>query len=372
MRSKPTQDRIPEIRSRLLVWFEREARDLPWRRTRDPYHIWLSEIMLQQTRVNQAESYFNRFTYRYPTVHDLADADLDTVLRDWEGLGYYARARNMHRAAQMIVRDMGGQFPASYSDVRSLPGVGPYTAAAVMSIAHGAPYAAVDGNVIRVLSRLFEMSDDPRSAAGRRAFDERATSLLDVERPGSFNEAMMELGATVCLPANPKCDDCPLSELCGARAAGTIEEYPRRRRKRSVPHYRIAVAVIQRGDHVFIQRRAENGLLGGLWEFPGGKIEVGETPQQACQREVLEELGVRVHILEALESIDHAYSHFTVTLYPFVCSISAGQPRTELRSRWATLEELEATAFPRANRRLIQMLSSEHFEAGRSGNIEVP
>jgi A/G-specific adenine glycosylase len=328
--------------------------------------------MLQQTRVSQAESYFNRFTRRYPTVNDLAEANLDNVLRDWEGLGYYARARNMHRAAQMVVREMGGQFPTTYEGVRSLPGVGPYTAAAVMSIAHGAPFAAVDGNVIRVLSRLFEMPDDPGSAAGKRAFRDRATSLLDTGRPGSFNEAMMELGAIVCMPISPNCNECPLADLCGALSSDSIGDYPYRRPRKPTPHHDIAVAVIQREGRLFIQRRTEDGLLGGLWEFPGGKVEDGETPEQACRREALEELGVHLQIHERLETIDHAYSHFSVTLHPFTCTIAAGEPRTRLRWRWSTPDELESTAFPRANRRLIDLLAHADRAGGRSDSRGVP
>ncbi len=351
------KEKISHIRTHLLSWFGRAARDLAWRRTRDPYRVWLSEIMLQQTRVAQAEDYYDRFVARYPRVEDLAAAELGTVLRDWEGLGYYARARNVHRAARLIVNDHDGTFPSEHADVLSLPGVGPYTAAAVMSIAYGEPFAAVDGNVLRVLSRLFELSDDPRTAAGKKRFQQLAEELLDRRRPGEFNEAMMELGATTCLPRNPRCRECPVVLFCGASNSNRIAEFPSRRRRRSVPHHQIAVAVIVRSDgRLFIQRRPVDGLLGGLWEFPGGKIEAAESPAEACRREAKEELAVNVRIVDELDAIDHAYSHFTVTLLPFACRIASGAPRTRLESRWVRLEELDDYAFPRANRRLIELL----------------
>ncbi|NNE45578.1 MAG: A/G-specific adenine glycosylase [Rhodothermales bacterium] len=355
------------VRERLVPWFNNVARDLPWRRTKDPYRIWLSEIMLQQTRVDQAESYYNRFASNYPTIDSLAAAQLDGVLRDWEGLGYYARARNMHRAAQLIVREMDSVFPADHKSVIGLPGVGPYTAAAIMSIAYGEPYAVVDGNVTRVISRLFEIGDDPSSSKGKNLIQQLADDLLDERDPGRFNEAIMELGATVCAPRNPQCDECPVNSACAAFASGRTAEFPIRRKRRPVPHHQIAVAVLVDDDRVFIQKRAEDGLLGGLWEFPGGKIEGGESPEEGCRREVREELGVEVETGAALSTIEHAYSHFKVTLHPFVCRLVAGDPVSTLDSRWARFDELDSYAFPRANRRLIELLI-----AHRSGTSGLP
>lgn len=352
-------DQIDTVRDRLVPWFRRVARDLPWRQTTDPYRIWLSEIMLQQTRAGQAESYYHRFVDRYPTVGDLASAELDEILRDWEGLGYYARARNIHRAAQLIVRDMGGVFPSSHEKVASLPGVGTYTAAAVMSIAYDEPFAAVDGNVIRVLSRLFELEDDPTTAKGKRRFLEVAEGLLDRGNPGTFNEAMMELGATVCLPSSPACPECPVSDACGAYLNGRVARFPTRRPKKAVPHFEIAVALIfDPQDRVFIQKRAEDGMLGGLWEFPGGKIEDGEAPEEACRREACEELGVTLSVAGPLDAVGHTYSHFTVRLHPFVCRLRRGTLRTTPESRWIAIDELSGYAFPRANRKIIEALQA--------------
>ena len=351
---KVPRDIAASIRQELRVWFADAARDMPWRRTRDPYRIWLSEVMLQQTRVDQAIPYYERFVTRYPDVDALASAELDEVLRDWEGLGYYARARNVHRTARLLVRENGGAFPRERDKMLSLPGVGAYTAHAVLSIAGGMPLAAVDGNVTRVLSRLLEIRDDPRSTGGARKFQRLADDLLDTSDPGTFNQALMELGATVCVPKAPRCDICPVSTSCAALASGTVEKYPTAPRKARVPNHRVAAALIfDSAGRVFIQRRKDDGLLGGLWEFPGGKIEPGETPRQACIREVREELGIRVDVEEELPEIRHAYSHFKVVISPFVCVPATEPASTALPNAWVHLDELDRYAMPGATRKIV-------------------
>ncbi|MBT8400669.1 MAG: A/G-specific adenine glycosylase [Rhodothermia bacterium] len=343
----------------MLEWFATVARDLPWRRTRDPYRIWLSEVMLQQTRVAQAQPYYERFVEKYPDVKALAEAKLDHVLRDWEGLGYYARARNMHRAAQMVVRERGGTFPTDRDEMLALPGVGDYTANAVLSIAEGLPLAVVDGNAVRVLSRLYESGADPRKSSGRRIIQDLANELIDRLDPGTFNEAIMELGATVCLPKSPECTSCPISTECAAYENGTIDRYPFRSKRNAVPTHLAAVAVIHDADgRVFIQRRSEKGLLGGLWEFPGGKLEPGETAREACVREVREELGIEISISKELPLVRHAYSHFRVAIHPFVAEAVSGDPETHLKSQWATRQELDSVAMPVASRKIIKLLDS--------------
>ena len=350
------------FRHDLIVWFRRVAREMPWRSTDDPYRIWLSEVMLQQTRVDQAMPYYLRFIDAFPTVRDLAAASLDDVLRLWEGLGYYSRARNLHRAARMIVTDFGGRFPDTYEDARTLPGVGPYTAAAVLSIAFGKPHAALDGNVTRVLARVFTIAGDARSHAVRKRLQSLADALLDRSRPGAFNEAMMELGATVCTPSAPRCPACPLRGVCGARAEGAPEAFPVRSTKAPRPHFDVAVGLIfNAAGEILIQRRPEDGLLGGLWEFPGGKVEPGETPEAACRREVREELGIDVAPESAFHRLSHAYTHFRITLHAFRCRHIAGVPRSlgGQPVRWVPVEALPEYAFPRANRRLIERLTDE-------------
>ncbi len=352
---------------RLIDWYRQHARDLPWRRTRDPYRIWVAEVMLQQTRVDQAGPYYERFLKAFPTVEALAAASLDEVLRCWEGLGYYARARNLHQAARLLVAEHGGRLPTTYEALRRLPGIGPYTAAAVASIAFGEPRAVLDGNVIRVLTRVLAVEDDVRASATRRALQKVADALIPVEAPGTFNQALMELGATVCTPVHPRCGDCPLREACRAMAQGKPTAFPVQAARAPVPHHEVALGLLFNEEGaVLIQRRPEDGLLGGLWEFPGGKREPGESLEAACARELHEELGVRVSVGPCLARVRHAYTHFRVTLYAFPCTVQEGKPRSRagLPLRWVPLDELDRYAFPRANRRLIELLKQRQLQPG--------
>ncbi|MEM1042575.1 MAG: A/G-specific adenine glycosylase [Bacteroidota bacterium] len=346
----------------LAAWFEQVRRPMPWRETgpdgrRDPYRVWLSEIMLQQTRVDQARPYYERFTATFPTVDALAAANLDDVLKAWEGLGYYSRARNLHRAAQQVVDAFDGRMPETEAEIRSLPGVGPYTAAAVLSLAHGVPLAVLDGNVIRVLTRVFAIGDDVTSGRTRRHLQALADALLDRDHPGRFNESVMELGATVCTPAG--CRASPLRAVCTACAEGNPTRYPIAKKKKPVPHRDVAVGVLFDDEgRVLVQQRPTDAMLGGLWEFPGGKVEPGETVAEACRRELQEELSIEVEVGEPLDRIDHAYSHFKITLHAFACRLVAGTPvhHAAQPMRWVAVEDLDDLAFPRASRRLIDTL----------------
>lgn len=349
------------FREDLLDWYRSVARDLPWRRTEDPYRIWVSEVMLQQTRVDQALPYYRRFTERFPTVEDLADAERDEVLKLWEGLGYYSRARYLHRAAERVVREHGGVLPSEESELADLPGIGPYTSAAVLSLAFGKPRAVLDGNVIRVLSRVYALEEQVTRSPVKRALRARANVLIDPDEPGTFNQALMELGATICTPTGPDCDACPVSAVCRAREAGRQERYPLKKDRPDRPHHEVAVGLVRNdaGD-LLIARRPDESMLGGLWEFPGGKREDEESLAEACRRELDEELGIRVRVGPRYEQIDHAYSHFTVTLHFFPCRIEEGRPEptTDRPWTWAALSELSDYAFPRANRRLIEQLEA--------------
>jgi len=356
-----TKRAVASLRRGLSDWYEREARDLPWRRTKDPYLIWISEVMLQQTRVDQALPYYERFVRAFPTVVDLGRADLSDVLRIWEGLGYYTRARNLHAAARAILQQHGGDFPRAFADIRALPGVGTYTAAAVASLAFSEPRAVVDGNVARVLARLYGIDQAPANARARNTYARHAETLLDRKHPARHNQAMMELGARICTPANPLCAACPLAPWCTARKAGAQNRFPPKRVRPPVPHYNVAVGIIGRGGtEVLIQRRPESGLLGGLWEFPGGKQEDGEDLSETCARELREELGIEVEVDELFFRLSHAYTHFKVTLHAFRCRLLSGVPdsRTGRPLVWASLSDLERYAFPRANRKLIAELRS--------------
>lgn len=358
-----TSDHMADFRRDLRSWFDANARDLPWRRTDDPYHIWLSEVILQQTRVDQGTAYYERFVSTFPSVHALAEATLDDVLKAWEGLGYYSRARNLHAAARMIVREFDGRIPRTASELRTLPGVGPYTAAAVASIAFGEEAAVLDGNVIRVISRLTSFAEDVSRSASRRRLQSIADALLDPRHPASHNEAMMELGALICTPSAPACETCPVSTYCSAYAEGNPAAYPKKKKRAPVPHYDISVGVIRDlDDRILIQKRPVDAMLGGLWEFPGGKRKKDEEPAEAAVREIREELGVDVSISGRLDPIEHAYSHFRITLYPFTCLLrdSAQEPSSEHPIKWVSRDELSDYAFPRANRRLIESLLTEH------------
>ena len=258
-------NRIAEI---LLDWYAREGRDLPWRRTRDPYRIWLSEVILQQTRVAQGMEYYLRFTERFPDVASLAAAPEDEVLKLWQGLGYYSRARNLRAAAREVVERFGGVFPRSLDDVRSLRGVGDYTAAAICSAAYDAPCAVVDGNVYRVLSRLFDLAEPIDATAGKRAFACLAQSQLDAAHPGRYNQAIMDFGAIQCTPASPRCEACPLSESCLALAAGTVADRPVKRGKTRVRDRWFNYLHVASGDRVLLHRREGRDIWQGLYEFP--------------------------------------------------------------------------------------------------------
>jgi A/G-specific adenine glycosylase len=353
------------FRQDLIRWFKGIARDLPWRRTDDPYRIWLSEVMLQQTRVDQARPYYERFLSAFPTLAALASAELDAVLLNWEGLGYYSRARNLHRAARMVADDLGGAFPDTYDAIRKLPGVGPYTAAAVSSIAFGLPHAVLDGNVARVLSRVFTIDADVKATRTKKHLQALADALLAPEQPGPFNEAMMELGATLCTPKSPACGACPVRRVCGAFAAGTPEAYPARTAKAPIPHFDIAVGLLfNDAGELFIQRRPDEGLLGGLWEFPGGKHEPGEALADTCRRELEEELRIQVIVQAPFAVVRHTYTHFKITLHAFRCRLAGGTPRSTsgLPTRWVAPGDLDDYAFPRANRRVIEQLIREQTE----------
>ncbi len=350
---------ISEFRHRLGTWFEGAARELPWRGQNDPYTTWISEVLLQQTRVDQAIPYYRRFMAAFPSVQDLAAANLDEVLLEWEGLGYYSRARNLHRAAKWIVRDNGGLLPSSYDGLRQMPGVGDYTASAIGSLSFGLPEAVLDGNVIRVLARYDTLPDDVGRSPVRRLLRARAQELLDPDRPGPHNEAIMELGATICTPRSPVCGACPVAAGCLAKRSGSQDRYPVKQPKKRPPLVRVAVGVIARGDGcMLIQRRAPKGLLGGLWEFPGGKCLENETPRDACIREVREELGIEVRVTRQLAIIKHAYSHFRIQMSAFECDWIGGEVRARQGQpfRWVSPEKMGEFAFPRANRRLIELL----------------
>ncbi len=351
----------------LIPWFECHRTDLPWRRTRDPYAIWLSEVMLQQTQVATVIPYYERFMTRFPHIRALAEAELDDVLKLWEGLGYYSRARNLHRAARMVVEEFGGKFPGQVSDLLRLPGVGRYTAGAIASLAFGGDVPAVDGNVIRVLSRLFNVDGDITLKATRDQLWQLAERAIPHSRAGIWNEGLMELGRTICTPLSPRCLDCPLSDLCEARQLGLQAQRPVKRRKPRVPHYDVAAGVIYGTDGQFlIAQRPVDKMLGGLWEFPGGKRRPGETLRECLRREIHEELGIDVVVEAQLTTIHHAYTHFRMTMHVFECRHLGGEPQTLGCAAWVwvTLNGVDHYAMPATDRQVITALREGRGQLG--------
>jgi len=342
----------------LLDWYTRTAVDLPWRGSSDPYRVWLSEIMLQQTQVETVKPYYARFLAAYPTVNDLAAAPLDDVLKLWEGLGYYSRARNLHRAAQMVAAS-GGAFPATVEGLMALPGIGRYTAGAIASIAFGVRAPVLDGNVIRVYARLLDLPDDVTQTATQARLWDQAEVWLPDERPGDYNQALMDLGRLVCKPKKPLCGECPIRAHCLAAQRGTQEQRPVKAAKAPTPHYDVAAGMIwnERGE-LLIAQRPLDGLLGGLWEFPGGKQEQGETLPECLRRELREELRIEVEINELFTRVDHAFTHFKITLHAFTCRYLSGEPQTigVKAFAWVTPDQLEDYSFGKADRQVIAAL----------------
>ncbi len=335
---------------------------MPWRQERDPYRIWVAEIMAQQTRIETVRPYYGRFLGRFPDVFALARAPLDDVLKSWEGLGYYARARNLHAAAREVAASYGGELPPDAQRLRRLPGIGPYTAGAIASMAFGLPEPAVDGNARRVLCRLFDL-DAPTSAT----LDGAARELLaSCTRPAELNQAIMDLGGGICGPKRPRCGECPLEDDCQARERGTVAERPARRPRRPLPHQDVAVGVVWKDGRLLIARRPEDALLGGLWEFPGGKIEPGESPPAAVERELKEELEVEVHVRDLIARVEHAYSHFRVTLHAYHADWVSGEPRLRAATAWLWVDPSRLTefAFPRGSQRIIARVSGTADIAG--------
>ncbi|MEM9907405.1 MAG: A/G-specific adenine glycosylase [Cyanobacteria bacterium P01_D01_bin.44] len=348
---------INSLRKSLHLWYADCGRDLPWRRSRDPYAIWISEVMLQQTQVKTVIPYYERWLTQFPAVEVLATADQQQVLKLWEGLGYYARARNLHQAAQQIVERHQGQFPKSFEDAIALRGIGRTTAGGILSAAFNQPIAILDGNVKRVLARLVALEQPPSKALDQ--LWQLSEQVLDPKYPRDFNQALMDLGATLCTRHNPACLLCPWQAHCAAYRQNRQSEIPMTESRGPLPHKHIGVAVIYGDDgRILIDRRKQEGLLGGLWEFPGGKIEPNESVEDCVKREIQEELGIDIEVQDRLITIEHAYTHFKVTLNVFNCTHLSGTPQPIEcdEVKWVTLDEIDEYPFPKANGQIIEAI----------------
>ena len=344
----------------LLTWYDREAADLPWRRRRDPYAIWLAEIMLQQTQVETVIPYYERFLRQCPDLPALAAAELDEVLKLWEGLGYYSRARNLHRTARILVAQHNACFPRTAGELQQLPGIGRYTAGAIASIAFDEPSPVLDGNVMRVFARLLDLDEDITRAATQRRLWALAQQWLPQVRPGTWNQALMELGRRICRPRQPDCPRCPLQSQCLARARGSQAQRPRRPPRADRPHYDVVVALLRNAqDELLLQRRPPEGLLGGLWTFPGGRVTAADASlPDALHRLLRATLALEVQRGAALAPVQQGFTHFRITLHAWECELLSGPAATQLPElAWARPEALARYSFGRAERALIATLT---------------
>jgi A/G-specific adenine glycosylase len=354
---------VHAFQNALLDWFAKHRRDLPWRRDYTPYKIWISEIMLQQTQMDRGVDYFNRWIARFPDVHSVALAHEDEIMRLWEGLGYYRRARNLHKTARIIAANNQGIFPDTPRDLAALPGIGPYTAAAIASIAFEQPVPVVDANVSRVLSRIFDIDTLITASSTRRVLENKAAALLSGSSPRDFNQAIMELGALVCTKS-PACLACPLRSLCASLAKGNMLERPVTRKPPSIIPITMASGVLIHQERIFIQKRQDDDVWANLWEFPGGCVIPGEAPRSAVVREFLEETEILVSAQEKVAEIRHSYTRYRVTLHAYLCT-AAPPIKPILHAaqdcRWVLPEELDQFAFPTSHRKLIDMLFKKKF-----------
>lgn len=364
------EEKIKTFQETFLTWYHKEKRNLPWRATNDPYAIWISEIMLQQTRVETVIGYFYRFMEQFPTIQDLAAAEEQKLLKVWEGLGYYSRARNLKAAAQQIVAEFDGEMPQSIEEIRSLKGIGPYTAGAIGSIAFGLPEPAIDGNVMRVVSRLFCIEADIAKASSRRPFDEAMRTIISPDEPGEFNQALMDLGSRICTPTTPKCEECPISQYCLAYAENRQTDFPVKSKKAKPKDvYYIAGAIEDQGSFLLVQR-PETGLLASMWHFP--LVEVTKEQYEALQRTWAKEEQLQLDLIaedDALEifpdlhvvwqkrhfgEITHIFSHLKWHVLLFY-----GRKRGELTlqdSEWAAKESFQNYVFPKPQQKLVDQL----------------
>jgi len=371
---EPSGDSIRRVRAPLLRWYDANRRDLPWRHSRDPYAIWLSEAMLQQTRVETVIPYWRRFLARYPDVASLAAAELDEVYALWTGLGYYSRARNLKAAAESIVAEHGGRLPDTAEGLARLPGIGRYTAGAVASIAFDRETPLVDGNVVRVFARLEDVREDVADKAVVERFWSLAGELVRGPRPGDLNQALMELGATVCTPKRPHCLACPVLRHCHASAAGDPERLPIKAKRTAVRALRaVAVAVDRRGQLLAV-RRPDKGLMAGLWELPGGELDPHERADDHAARILRERVGLEVRELEPVGRVEHLFTHRRLELEIFRAKALPGA-RVERSGftahRWLAADELLALAHAGSTRKALVLLGlceeASARAAGRAG-----
>ncbi|MDI6741382.1 MAG: A/G-specific adenine glycosylase [Smithella sp.] len=347
------------LNRKLLAWYRRNQRSLPWRETSDPYRIWISEIMLQQTQVDTVIPYYHRFLKTFPNVNALARTPLQDVLKAWENLGYYSRARNLHAAAKVVVEKFGGKIPDTLEEIKSLPGIGEYSAGAILSIAYGKAFPAVDGNVRRILCRLFAIRKPVNDTREQKQLQQLAASLVPLKHPGDFNQALMDLGATICKAKNPDCARCPVADICQARIKNLQNVLPIIKKTPVIPHRQTTAAVIRnsKGLLLIVQRPA-SGLLASLWKLPGGFVNSGENMERSLRQSVKEELGISIQAEKHLASVNHIYTHFRITLQAYECRLMKGtsKPLGCQNWQWASSADLKKLPLSKIDRMLLEMI----------------
>ena len=350
------------FRRRLLAWYANHKRDLPWRKSQDPYRVWVSEVMLQQTTVAAVKPYFERFIKQFPTVEKLAAADESQVLRLWEGLGYYRRARGLHAAAKQVVAEHGGEFPRDVVTLQTLPGIGRYTAGAIASIAYGLRAPILEANTIRLLARLLAYPDDPTKSAGQKLLWATAEEILPRTEVAHFNQALMELGSLVCTPVNPKCDACPVSKLCGAFQAGLQNEIPKAGAKQKFTDLREAAVVVRKNGQLLVRQCGANERWAGLWDFPRFEI-VSEGPlfvREELATKVREQTGIAIEPGNLLTTIKHGVTRYRITLDCYAATYSSGKLKSDKNARWIRPAELSELPLSTTGRKLANLVNKKH------------
>jgi A/G-specific adenine glycosylase len=342
------------IQTHLLRWFKKNKRDLPWRKTRDPYAIWVSEIMLQQTQVATVIPYYQKFLKSFPTLHHLAKANLSKVLKVWEGLGYYSRARNLHRASRVILSHFHGKIPDTLKDLLTLPGIGRSTAGAILSFAFNKEAPILDGNAKRVLSRLFAISGSPGKTKTEQLLWKISESLIPKGYSNPFNQALMDLGSMICTPKDPQCHQCPLKKHCQGYLSGKPGRYPTKRARRTIPYVESVSAVIEKDGKILLNQRPPKGLLGGLWEFPNWRIEGKGILRLRLRNTIKKEMGLNVKVKESMGTFQQTYSHFKLTLHVFACQFLNGKPK----GKWVPIKNLPLLPMSRVHRRIANSLKA--------------
>ena len=350
-----------EISNELVRWFKKNKREMPWRLDKTPYRIWISELMLQQTKVDQVIPFYNKWMNNFPTLSSLSNASQEEILKSWEGLGYYSRARNIYKSSRIIDEKFNGIFPSNPSEIESLPGIGPYTKAAICSIAFNLDYAVLDGNVMRVLSRLYLYEKDISLSSSKKDLQTIADRILPEGNASNFNESIMEFGALICTTKKTDCTKCPIKNNCLAFKENVVSKYPVRTPKKKIPEMIVGAAVIIYKNKILISQRRSGQMLEGLWEFPGGKKEVKESIQQCIKREIKEELDIDIRIDKHLITINHFYSHFKMKMHTYFAKIHKGIPKSmeSQNFEWVSLKDIRSRPFSKADLKVIDALKNQ-------------